>query len=283
MPRFLISFLTPIFLLFSIHAFSGEKVIGIVLSRTDSVSTTEEVVSDVYGRHGKYSVREHYANAFKEHCKGVHVLFLDPNPESVKAYASIIDGLLIPGNNPDINPALYGEKPVMNLTIEKYRNEFEIALIHELYKKQKPILGICGGGQVINVAFGGTLWQDIPSQVTTNAASKINHNPFSNVEVIAHEIEVKGGILQKIAGKQKRYSVNSMHHQAVNKVAEGFTVIAQTDDGVIEGIQKTNYPFMVGIQWHPEFQLSTFDIKIFEEFCSAVKIEKKKHHIKVKN
>ncbi len=269
--------LVPCVLAFSSYALSADKIVGIVLSRTDSVISAEQALSDVYGKHGKYSVREHYANALKQNCKGIHVIFLDPNPESIKAYSSMIDGLIIPGNNNDINPALYDEKPIMKLATEKYRNEFEIGLIHELTKMQKPILGVCGGNQIINVAFGGTLWQDIPSQVKKD----IKH-ASADIEVVAHEIEIKGGILQKNAGNQVRYAVNSMHHQAVKKVAEGFTVIAQTDDGVVEGIQKTNYPFMVGVQWHPEFQLSKYDTKLFESFCTAVKTEKQKHHIKGK-
>jgi gamma-glutamyl-gamma-aminobutyrate hydrolase PuuD len=257
---------------------ANDKIIGIVLSRTDSIDAKESISTDIYGQHGRYSVREHYANAIKELCPDIHLLFLDPNQNSIKLYASMIDGLIIPGNNPDINPTLYGEKPVIKLLTEKYRNEFEIGLIKELYKKQKPILGICAGYQIMNVAFGGTLYQDLPTQLN----GKINHNPFQNAEVIAHEIEVKGGILQKITGKQKRYSVNSFHHQGIKKLAEGFTVIAESDDGLTEAIQKTNYPFMVGIQWHPEFQLSKYDTQILQEFCTAVKNEKQKNHIKGK-
>jgi putative glutamine amidotransferase len=271
----MLKFLLPCLLAFSSYAFSADKIVGIVLSRTDSIPSNDQILTDVQGSHGQYFVREHYANALKEICKGIHVIFLDPNPESVRTYASMIDGLLIPGNNNDIDPDLYGEKPIMKLTTEKYRNEFEIELISELAKMQKPILGICGGNQIINVAFGGTLWQDIPSQVKKD----IKHTS-ADVEIVAHEVEIKGGILQKNAGNQVRYAVNSMHHQAVKKVAEGFTVIAQTDDGVVEGIQKKNYPFMVGVQWHPEFQLSKYDTKLFESFCKAVKTEKQKHHIK---
>ncbi len=271
----MLKFLVPCVLAFSNYAFSADKIVGIVMSRTDSIPTNDVSVMDVAGRHGKYFVREHYANALKQHCKGVHVLFLDPNPESIKKYASIIDGLIIPGNNPDINPELYGEKPIMKLTTEKYRNEFEMGLIQALAKMQKPILGICGGHQIINVTFGGTLWQDIPSQVKKD----IKHST-ADVEIVSHEVEIMGGVLKANAGGQKRYAVNSMHHQAVKRVAEGFSAIAQTDDGVVEAIQKNNYPFMVGIQWHPEFQLSKYDVKLFESFCSAVKTEKKKTHIK---
>jgi len=256
------------FSLLSFAVFAGEnKVIGIVLNKWDK----EDIEKNNYSTFRKddfYSNGARYSDAVNELCGGVSVIFLKPDVESVKTYASIIDGLLIPGNTPDINPELYGEKPITNLTIEKYRSEFEIALIKEIFKKRKPILGICGGNQIINVAFHGTLYQDLPTQ---KQDEKINHNPFSNGSATVHEVEISKDATHLFGENIKRYAVNSVHHQAVKDVAKGFSVVATTDDGLVEGIQMKSYPFLVGVQWHPEFQLSKYDQNLLRTFCAAVK------------
>jgi len=257
-----------LFLFISFGVFAGEnKVVGIVLNKWDQ----EDVANNNYSVHGKngfYSNREQYSDSIEELCDGVSVIFLKPDINSVQTYASIIDGLLIPGNTPDINPELYGEKPIISLVIEKYRSEFEVALIKELFKKRKPILGICGGHQVINVAFDGTLYQDISTQ---KQDGKINHDPFSNGSVTVHEVEVSKDAQHLFGGNVNRYAVNSVHHQGIKDIAKGFSVIAKTDDGLVEGIQMKSYPFLVGVQWHPEFQLSKYDQNLLKTFCSAVK------------
>ena len=256
-----------LFGLLSFGVFAGEnKVVGIVLNKWDK----EDIEKNNYSSFSKnefYSNGARYSDAINELCDGVSVIFLKPDIESVQTYASILDGLLIPGNTPDINPKLYDEKPITNLIIEKYRSEFEVALIRELFKKRKPILGICAGHQVINVAFDGTLYQDIPTQ---KQDGKINHNPFSNGSVTVHEVEVSKDAQHLFGGNVNRYAVNSVHHQGIKDIAKGFSVIAKTDDGLVEGIQMKSYPFLVGVQWHPEFQLSKYDQNLLKTFCAAV-------------
>ena len=143
----------------------------------------------------------------------------------------------------------------------------EIALLKEFKKTNKPVLGICHGLQIMNVAFGGNLYQDLPTQ---KPESKINHNPFSNANATVHEVTVVSKAHYLFGMNAPRYAVNSMHHQAVKDVAKGFSVIARSDDGVIEGIQMNSHPFFVGVQWHPEFELSKYDQNLIQSFCAAV-------------
>lgn len=259
-----------LFFCFALYAsvFAGtNKIIGIVINKIDDVDIKKDEKKSIYGEFGYYATRHHYADAVEELCEGVSVVFLKPDVKNVETYATILDGLLIPGNTPDINPAVYGEKPIMDLEIDKYRTNFEIALIKKLYPQKKPILGICGGHQIINVAFGGTLYQDIPSQIK----GKINHNPFSNPSVTVHDVDIAQQHSKIFGEDVKRFAVNSLHHQAVKDIPDGFVVIARSDDGVIEGIQKRGYPFLVGVQWHPELQLSKYDKNLIKSFCTAVK------------
>jgi putative glutamine amidotransferase len=205
------------------------------------------------------------------------VVFLEPNKKNIETYAKMIDGLLIPGNSNDINPKEYGEKPIMALPIEKHRVNFEFALIHKLKAQRKPILGICGGMQSINVAFGGSLYQDLPSQ---KIDSKINHNTKDGT-IVAHDIEIDQSAEALFGKNVKRFAVNSIHHQAVKELGDGLFAFAKSDDGAIEGIMSKNHPFLVGIQWHPEFQLSKYDVSLIKSFCNAVEgKDDSKRHIK---
>lgn len=249
------------------------KVVGIVLNNTTSQDVSQNKPS-VYGKHGYLSSRNHYVDAINDLCPGVAVVFLEPNKKNVEKYASIIDGLLIPGNSNDIDPKTYGEKPILELPIEKYRTDFEIAMIQKLKSSKKPILGICGGMQVINVALGGTLYQDLPTQ---KKGSHINHNPFNDGVAIIHEIEIDNHAHKLFDEKVKRYAVNSVHHQAVSKLGDGLTAFAKTDDGIIEGIISASHPFLVGVQWHPEFRLSRYDESLIKSFCNAITSKDKPH------
>ncbi len=157
--------------------------------------------------------------------------------------ADLIDGLLLSGGD-DISPCYYKEEisvPKKFLkVVPKIRSDFELSLLKEILKGRKPVLGICLGMQLLNVAFGGTLYQDLRYQ----SGGIINHKG------IEHDIKVC-----KFSGLEinhSRYVVNSTHHQAVKILGEGLDIFALSDDNIVEGFYKRDYPFLVGVQWHPE-------------------------------
>ena len=172
-----------------------------------------------------------------------------------------IDGLLISGGG-DINPLNYNEdikEKLMRLCPE--RDLFEIRIIKEAYRRDIPVLGICRGIEMINVAFSGTLYQNITTE--------INHMQPPPVYMPSHWIECEGW-LKNILGD--RIKVNSFHHQCIKDLAEGFEINARAMDGVVEGIQHKNKD-IYGVQFHPEWMYEKYPIflKIFEEFVKIVK------------
>jgi microsomal dipeptidase-like Zn-dependent dipeptidase/gamma-glutamyl-gamma-aminobutyrate hydrolase PuuD len=162
---------------------------------------------------------------------------------------SQIDGLILSGGG-DIYAPLFNEE--LHPAVESYdleRDHYDIQLVKRAAAKQMPVLGICRGQQVINVAFGGSLIQDIPSQVPE---SKINHNQPEARETSTHLVNiVSGSKLHQIA-KTEKLLVNSFHHQSVKVIAPGFEAVAQAEDGIIEAIESTEGQSILGVQWHPE-------------------------------
>lgn len=182
---------------------------------------------------------------------------------------SICNGLLLTGGI-DINPLLYKESPQPLLeTCNDLTDWFHINLARKALDLNIPILGICRGCQVINVAFGGTLYQDI----TYATSSPIMHKQKSHLSQRCHYIYVKeNSIIYDILGNE--YVVNSAHHQSVEKIASNFICTASSEDGIIEAIEMINKPFVVGVQWHPEMMVS-YDIKalnLFKRFIESCKI-----------
>jgi putative glutamine amidotransferase len=182
----------------------------------------------------------------------------------------LMDGLLLIGSLSDVDPSSYGQEPHPRLgAISPARTEFEIELIRATLAEGKPILGICGGMQTINVALGGTLIQDIPSQVK----DALLHSQRGDPEPPLHTVRIeKGTLLHKILGKE-RVRVNSTHHQAVDKLARGLIRNACGEDGVTEGIEKMTYGFCLGVQWHPERVADTDEsaARIFKAFVREVR------------
>jgi putative glutamine amidotransferase len=166
--------------------------------------------------------------------------------ESPVAYAELLHGLLIPGSPADVDPTHYGEEPHPRLgPVNPWRTAFEIRLVHLALQRHLPVFGVCGGAQVLNVALGGSLHQDIPSQV----AKAYKH---SGAPERAHTVDlVPGTRLAAILGIREM-RVNSLHHQAVKVPGRGLTVSASSRDGVIEAIEESSAPFVLGVQWHPE-------------------------------
>lgn len=159
-----------------------------------------------------------------------------------------LDGVLIPGGA-DVDPLLYGEEPLRELGLVKTSNDlFELRLLRAAREARKPILCICRGEQVLNVAFGGTLYQDLPSQLPRSLRHR--QTPVSASDP-THSIDILRGTLLYNAYGVGSLTVNSFHHQAVKELAPGFRVSARAKDGVIEAIECTEER-IIGVQWHPE-------------------------------
>lgn len=187
--------------------------------------------------------------------------------EKAVAEALSCDGLLLPGGA-DINPEMYGEKPTEKCgKPNETRDNAEPVIFREFLKTNKPILAICRGIQLINVCNDGTLFQDIKDE------QKCKHMDFFSRAGSIHTVSIdKNSMLYGILESDK-INVNSMHHQAINKVGEGFIVSAQSEDGFTEAIELQNHPFCIGVQWHPEHmsKKSAEQRKIFSFFVSACK------------
>ncbi len=170
------------------------------------------------------------------------------DPSHAPSYLDRIDGLLLTGGD-DVHPRLYGEAPHPRLDlVDERRDRFEIALLRAARERGMPVLGICRGIQVMNVALGGDLYQDLPSQ----ADGAVGHAQRTLDEGPWHDVEVRRGTrLLEILG-EARTAVNSYHHQACRRVAEGLSVTANAPDGVVEAVEDPEHPFFLGVQWHPE-------------------------------
>ena len=185
-----------------------------------------------------------------------------------------VGGLLLAGGD-DVSPALYAEASHPSVTnVDHQRDEFEITLVREARARHLPIFAICRGVQVLNVACGGTLVQDIPSQVPGSLEHRLAVPPHQSFD-LAHEVWIdKGTLLSRLMNERLEgvdtCDVNSRHHQAVKQIAEGFQVSATAPDGVIEAIEDPSSPFCLGVQWHPENFWRTGEFRpLFEEFVET--------------
>ena len=188
--------------------------------------------------------------------------------ELLKEYTDECDGFLIPGGI-DVNPICFNENPHpligdTNLPFDR----FELEMIRLIREQKKPVLGICRGLQILNVAMGGSLWQDLSLQ---------SENTFKHVQKeqgrpgISHKVDIEeNSLLHQIFGKE--LYVNSFHHQALKDVGEGLQVVAKAPDGTIEAVEGKDYPYMVAVQWHPENFIVLPEkpmLKLFESFVEA--------------
>ena len=171
-----------------------------------------------------------------------------------------MDGFLFTGGN-DIVTVRFGEQTLAGCgESDEERDEMEIRLCRAAVQAGKPVFGICRGIQLMNVALGGTLWQDLPSQFRARSdAPKLAHQQPSKGKIVSHLVQVEeGSLLEKILKKdgetRNRIWVNSFHHQAVQTLAQGCEAVAYSQDGVVEAIEMPSYRnFFLGVQWHPEY------------------------------
>ena len=191
------------------------------------------------------------------------------NDDDAAAALEGVDGLLLTGGL-DVDPALYGEAPHPTTNVAAERDRFEVPLARAAVERNVPLLAICRGVQVLNVAQGGTLVQDIPSAVTTD----LNHAVDVPKDHEAHAVAIAPGstLASALGGTAPAATcrVNSRHHQAVGKVADGFIVSAVSPDGIVEAIERPASTFCVGVQWHPENFWRTGEFAgLFEAFVDA--------------
>lgn len=188
-------------------------------------------------------------------------------------YAQALDGLVLHGGA-DVWPGSYGEEPLRpEWSGDRVRDTYEIALVRAFAAAGKPVFGICRGLQLINVAHGGTLYQDIGTQVP--AARR--HRDADAYDLHFHHIEVLPGTkLARLLGGAGQHRINSVHHQGVKDLAPGFRVEAVSpDDGIVEAIRHEGEPWISAVQWHPEFHRSELgvvdDTPLLHDFLAAAR------------
>ena len=217
-----------------------------------------------YSKFPWYALRENYCSAVTR-AGGLPIL-LPHEPEQAEHYLSLIDGLIVTGGAFDVDPALFGASSRhATVTTKDRRTAFELAVTRGALAADKPVLGICGGQQLLNVALGGTLVQHIPDEVATPLAHE-QPNPRNEP---GHTVRIEPGtLLHRITGGGE-IAVNSAHHQAVKAVGAEIVIDAMAPDGVIEGIEAPGRRFCLGVQWHPEFGITEADDRIFRAFIEA--------------
>jgi putative glutamine amidotransferase len=218
----------------------------------------------------RLQVKETYLQAILSNGALPVVMAYASDADQIDGYLRRVDGLLISGGA-DVDPAYYGEEPLPVLgKIFPARDRFEIALIREAARRDIPILAICRGMQVVNVAMGGSLYQD----VSLYRPDVLQHMQPSAYHVPTHTVEIAPDTqLHRIMGRTE-IRTNSMHHQSVKEPAPGFVVSAKAKDGVIEAIESPSHRFFLAVQWHPE-ELAAHDpmaqrlFRAWIEACSA--------------
>ena len=189
------------------------------------------------------------------------------NRQTLQTILRRLDGLILSGG-PDVNPKFYGEQPLPGLEeIDEDLDRMELEAARMAFERNLPILAICRGIQVLNVSQGGTLYQDIPTQVQES----ILHAQKADKKTTTHaaRIELKT-LLSRIVGRKEIW-VNGKHHQAVKDVARGFVVSARATDGVVEAIEHPSRRFIIGVQWHPEgnWKGDLYSRRLFRAFVRA--------------
>ncbi len=217
-----------------------------------------------YSRLPWYALRENYFAAIAR--AGGLPFALPHELELVDGYLELLDGLIVTGGAFDLDPALYGaSERHASVTTKDRRTAFELAIARAAVEHDLPVLGICGGQQLLNVVLGGDLLQHIPDAVPGSLA---HEQPNPRTEP-GHTVAVaRGTLLHAIVGRDE-LAVNSAHHQAAGSVGPGVVISARAPDGVIEAIEAQHLRFCLGVQWHPEYRLSEGDDAILRAFVDA--------------
>jgi putative glutamine amidotransferase len=232
-------------------------VIGITLDKEESGG---------YSQYPWYALRSNYADALAA-AGGVPVA-LPHHAELAAGYLDMIDALVVTGGAFDVDPALYGAGELHpTVVLKSGRTRAEHALLEGALARDMPILGICGGEQLLAVALGGTLFQHIPADLP----GAMDHEQKTPRHEAAHAVRlIPGTQLHRIVGTEVM-QVNTSHHQAVRAAGARCVVNALAEDGVIEGIEAPGHRFCLGVQWHPEFLIDPGDARLLMALVEAAR------------
>lgn len=200
---------------------------------------------------------------------GIPVIIPVGTHQLVDHYAQLIDGLLLTGGN-DINPMLFNEEPLVGLgEVHPLRDAVELALFKKLYALKKPMLGICRGLQIMNVALGGTIYQDMYHQIN---GQLLQHRQKAPKCHCSHYVKLSEGSFLSSIAQSNQIVVNSFHHQSIKEPSSSLTVVGVASDGIIEAVEGKEDCFLLGVQWHPEMLAAAGDemsIRLFNHFIQS--------------
>ncbi len=225
---------------------------------------------DMGGKEPTYFLRARYVRAIEDLGGLPVILPLTEGAADRRRLLDRLDGLLLTGSGPDLPPRLYDERQRYPFKlVSDRRSSFELQMAKLALARGLPTLGICGGMQAVNVALGGSLYQDIPAQLD----SPLAHRQRPPATEPSHTVTITDGSLLHRIAKRTEIRVNSSHHQSVKRVAPGLRVTGRAPDGVIEAIEAPRRPFFLAVQWHPEFLYERFEVhrRLFQAFLDAAK------------
>ena len=217
-----------------------------------------------YSKYPWYAIRENYFTSIEE--SGGIGVGIPHNMKDIISLLYKIDGLVITGGNFDIDPNKFGETSVhQTVKLKENRTNFELLAAEIMLNQNKPVLGICGGEQLINVLYKGSLIQHIPDEIK----NPIEHEQKNPRHEPGHSVRIQDNTKLHSIISTNDIMVNSAHHQAIKTPGNGLIVNALSADGIIEGIEDPTKNFCIGVQWHPEFFIQGADIKLLKAFINA--------------
>jgi putative glutamine amidotransferase len=234
------------------------------ISATERMKPVIGITSSYNNTDQNYVLPSSYINAV-ERGGGIPLLLPPTLNVDVDRHLALVEGVILTGGV-DVDPCLYGEDPIPQMgTIDPIRDEYELKLTRRILETRKPVLAICRGCQVLNVAAGGKLWQDINSQIKNS----MKHNQQAPTSYASHTVKVaKDSKLLEIYGVET-IGVNTFHHQGIKTLGSGLKAVAWANDETIEAVEGSG-KFTIGVQWHPERMLDSDHLKLFKAFTAAL-------------
>jgi putative glutamine amidotransferase len=221
----------------------------------------------------RFYLSRHYSEAVSAAGGAPVHISLIPNDEYVESVVASLDGLLLPGSDSDVDPLRYGQQPHRGLgEVQPLKDQTDLLAIAAAERRGIPIFAICFGMQVLNVARGGTLIQDIPAQ----KPDAIKHEQGAPRDRPSHNIEILPGTLLEQLSDAPKVAVNSHHHQAVDVVGDNLLATAWSADGIIEALEDPRKDrYVVAVQWHPElgWEHDSFSRNLFDSFVKEANVK----------